>query len=336
MNKRVVSVALRTRQTGFGIVELMVGMVLGLLIIGGAVSMYVQSQQAYQTNDALGRVQENMRSSFEIMAKELRQAGGNVCGARQVANVLKDAGSNWSSNWDAGPFIGYEAGSDAPGVTTGTGTAERLSATDAIQILSGTLGKSVAITAQDPATFTMTLQSATGFSTGDIVVACDGSTAAIFQITSVSGDVIGYAKDSGSPGNCSTNLGFPTVCAAGSAKTFTSNGYITPLTASTWFVGTNDRGGSSLFRKTAAATEEIAEGVTNMQVSFLTRDKATQNLGADWLDSTGITDWTEAASSEVAAVRVTIGLESIANVGIGNQPIAREAIFVANLRSRSQ
>lgn len=336
MNQRTMSLTAHRAQAGFGLVELMIGMVLGLLIIGGAVSMYVQSQQAYRTNDALGRVQENMRSSFEIMAKELRQAGGNVCGARQVANVLKDSGTNWSSNWDAGPFIGYDAGTNAPGVTTGTGTAERLNSTDAIQILSGTLGKSVAIAAQDPSTSTMTLQSAAGFNTGDIVVACDGATAVIFQITSVAGNVIGYAKDIGTPGNCSTNLGFPTVCTAGSSKLFTSNGYITPLTASTWFVGTNDRGGRSLFRKTAAATEEIAEGVTNMQVDFLTRDKATQNLGSDWVDSTSITNWTEAATSEVAAVRVTIGLESVAKVGTSNQAIAREAIFVANLRSRSQ
>lgn len=326
----------RSQQAGFGIVELMIGMALGLLIIGGAVGLYVQSQQSYRTNDALGRVQENMRSSFEIMAKELRQAGGTVCGARQVANVLKDSGTSWSSNWDGGTFIGYKAGTDAPGVTTGTGTAERLSSTDALQILSGTLGPSVAITAQDATTYTMTLQSAAGLSAGDFVIACDGATAAIFQIASVTGNVISYAKDTGTPGNCSTNLGFPTVCAGGSSKLFTTNGYVTPLTASTWYVGKNGRGGNSLFRKTAKTTEEIAEGVTTMQASFLTRNKATQNLGSDWVDSSSITNWTEAATSDVVAVRVTIGLETLANVGTNSQAIGREAIFVANLRSRAQ
>lgn len=332
---RVKQPARRRHQAGFGIVELMVGMLLGLMIIGGAIAMYVRSQESYRTNEALSRVQENMRVSFEIMAKELRQADGTICGTRQMANVLNNA-TAWSSNWAAGALIGYDENTDAPGVTTGTTAGQRLAATDAIQVLSGSLGASTAITGQDNSAATMTLQDATGFAANDLVVACDGATAAIFQITSVSANTIGFASGAGTPGNCSTNLGFPTICAGGSAKTFTTNGFLAPLTAATWYVGNNDRGGQSLWRRTAGTTEEIAEGVTDMQVSVLLRNRASQALDSDWVDSSDVADWTATADNEVTAVRITLALESLATVGIDNTPLERELIFVANLRSRSQ
>lgn len=298
--------------------------------------MYVRSQESYRTNEALSRMQENMRISFEIMAKELRQAGGTICGAQQMANVLNNAGTAWSSNWAAGTLIGYDEDIDAPGVTTGTSTGERLETADAIQVLSGSLGTSTAITGQDNSAATMTLQNAAGFAANDLVVACDGATAAIFKITSVSGNTIGFAQGAGPSDNCSTNLGFPTVCAGGSAKTFTTNGFLAPLTAATWYVGNNGRGGQSLFRRTAGTTEEIAEGVTDMQVGFLLRNRASQALDSDWVESEDITDWTASADNEVTAARITLALESLATVGIDNTPLARELIFVANLRSRSQ
>lgn len=334
----------RQRQAGYGIVELMVGMFLGLLIIGGAIGMYVRNQHTYRTSEALSRIQENMRTSFEIMSKELREAGGTVCGAKVVANVLNDRETKWSSNWAGGTLIGYEAGTDAPGVDTGTDVAERLETTDAIQIMSGTLGNSVAITAQvnSPPTSTITLRDATGFSDDDHVIACDGSTAAIFQIASVTGNTLSFtATPGGATGNCTTDLGFPTPplpCSSGGpTKTFDNSGFLTRLESSTWYIGANDRGGRSLYRKTSSTTEEIAEGVTDMQVSFLLRDKSTRDLDSDWLNSDDVdaADWTDSGTKEVVAVRVTLTFQSLSSVGIDNSPLERELIFVANLRSRS-
>lgn len=66
----------RRRQGGFSLIELMVALVLGLVLIGGVINIFVTNQQAFRTNENLARLQENARISFELTAREIRQAGG--------------------------------------------------------------------------------------------------------------------------------------------------------------------------------------------------------------------------------------------------------------------
>ena len=53
------------KQGGFTLVELMVGAVIGLFLIGGAISILVTSRQTYATVDDLSRIQENARFAID-------------------------------------------------------------------------------------------------------------------------------------------------------------------------------------------------------------------------------------------------------------------------------
>ena len=53
------------RQQGFTIVELMVAATLGLLILAGAISMFISNKRIYTEQDEMGRLQENARFAMK-------------------------------------------------------------------------------------------------------------------------------------------------------------------------------------------------------------------------------------------------------------------------------
>ena len=331
----------RTRQAGFGLVELMVSMLLGLILIGGVLSIFLSNQQAFRSNEGLARLQENARISFELMAREIRETDGNQCGAKLVANVVNDATDEWTTNWAEGPIRGYDKNQASPLVVpVGTASSNRVTNTAAVSIRLADANGAITVVSHNATAASFKLTTLThGFVEGDIVMVCDNGSAAIFQITNAStgtNDTVVHNTGTVTPGNCSKGLGYPTIClgAVGNTKTFASGGVMARIAPSFWYIGINSRGGRSLYRKTKTATDEIAEGVRDMQIEYLQRDEATGLPDADWVSASSITNWTSAASKQVIAVRVTLDLESLTKVGTNQATLKRQQIFVVNLRNR--
>lgn len=79
----------RHPQRGLTLIELMIAMVLGLIVVGGAISVIIANRQSYRTNEGLSQVQESTRTAFEVLARDIRQAGSTACGTtNRMANVL--------------------------------------------------------------------------------------------------------------------------------------------------------------------------------------------------------------------------------------------------------
>ncbi|MCO6705108.1 PilW family protein, partial [Streptomyces sp. CHB9.2] len=53
------------RQKGLSIIELMIALLLGLLLMGGVMQVFLSSRQTYQTNSALSQVQESGRFALD-------------------------------------------------------------------------------------------------------------------------------------------------------------------------------------------------------------------------------------------------------------------------------
>lgn len=352
------------RQSGFSLIELMVALVLGLVVIGGVINIFLTNQQASRSNEDLGRLQESSRLSFELMAREIRQAGGNPCGALVTANVLDNSTTSWWANWEQGGTLeGFGAGEAATGIVNiGAGVGERTNNSAAIRVLSGGMFDGVPITAHDAATGVVSLARTNhGFVEGDYVVICDSETAAIAQVTAASSAGVGSITHGlggasaatstapARPGNCSSNLDFPTPvppgCAGANPKTFDAGGYVTRYSANTWFVGNNARGGTSLFRigPNDLAPVEVTDGVANMTIEYLTRTNNT--MATDWVDATAIAAWVPPAPppapavappfAAVVAVRIQLDMQSLNNTGTDQAPLRRQLIHVVNLRNRA-
>lgn len=63
------------RQRGLSLVELMIGMVLGMIVISGVYSMFTSSSRSSRFTDGLQMMQENGRYGVSVLQKGLRLAG---------------------------------------------------------------------------------------------------------------------------------------------------------------------------------------------------------------------------------------------------------------------
>jgi type IV pilus assembly protein PilW len=62
------------RRDGFSLVELMIMLVIELLVIGAAVTVYVKAQAVYAASDSLGRLQESARHAMALVESDVRMA----------------------------------------------------------------------------------------------------------------------------------------------------------------------------------------------------------------------------------------------------------------------
>lgn len=68
------STAPARRATGMTLVELMVAMLIGSILVAGAITVYVQSRANYRTADSVARLQENLRFALETLEPDVRLA----------------------------------------------------------------------------------------------------------------------------------------------------------------------------------------------------------------------------------------------------------------------
>ncbi|MEM1090247.1 MAG: PilW family protein [Pseudomonadota bacterium] len=97
---------------GFGLIELMIALLLGIVVMGGVAQVFYSTSQSYRAQQALSRVQESGRFAIEILKPRLRPAGRtNFCVARLQTNEVLD---NGAPGYEAAiynpnlPVVGFE------------------------------------------------------------------------------------------------------------------------------------------------------------------------------------------------------------------------------------
>ncbi|NGY06281.1 PilW family protein [Solimonas terrae] len=330
------------RQRGFSLIELMIAMVLGLVVIGGATSVFLSNKQSYRSNQALGQVQENARIAFELIARDVRQAGLTGCGnSGRVGNVLNNAKPAvttpaWYVDFDT-PIRGYNDGDNDPAVTTGTGSAQRISTTDSLALI-GANPSALSIAEHNLTTPGFRInESSPGLLAGDIIIVCDPDHAAITQITSISGSTYVIASPTTvTPGNCSSGLGYPTVC-TGNSYQFAVNSQLAKLLAVDWYIGTNPQGTKSLYRKTLVnsggtptpTAQEMVRNVTDMQITY-----HVPGIGNDSFRSADALSTANWAAADI--VRLSLTLEGVErHTGTDSKPISRTMTTTITMRNRA-
>lgn len=321
----------------------MIALALGLVIIGAVLSLFVSNKQAYRTNQALGEIQDGSRIAFEFMARDIRSAGLTGCGnVSRVANVLRTGPSgtaaDWWANWN-NAIRGYDGATTDPDLTTGIANTNRVAGTGSLKLI-GAEGLTYTISQHNAATAPPTIvlnDAAPNIQAGDVLIVCDPDHAAIFQATGYTSasKTIQYQAGAGTPGNCSTGLGYPTSCVgAGSVYTFGLNSQIARLSPVEWYIGYNPAGGKSLYRtglSTTTATttaaplaQEMVRNVTDMQIQYLEPGNATLENAA------AVGSW-----ANVSAVQITLSLQSTDQTsGANARPLVRQLTSTVTLRNR--
>lgn len=124
---------MKPNQSGFGLVEVMVAMVLGLLVVLGITQIFVSSKQTYETQDASARLQEDARYVLSRITQELRMAGMFGCLSLNSGSVSgKPTEFDEPIAWDDGTLSIITAdattGSSAPDAADWTLTTDCRSA----------------------------------------------------------------------------------------------------------------------------------------------------------------------------------------------------------------
>ena len=335
-------------QRGFTLIELMISLVLGLIVIGGVISVLLSNQQSYRTNQALSQVQDASRIAFEFLARDIREAGGTGCGiTTRVANVLNNGptggGTDWWANW-ANALVGYANDDSAAPVATGTSPTSRSKNTNSITIMkAGDSGVSVVSQQTNAANFQV---NTTGNQIADdaIILVCDPNQATILQVNkgNASNVTVEYNTGSGSPGNCSKGLGYPTDCSNtnGNAYAYGANSLIATLSADYWYIGNNTLGkcitgdasgtaqACSLYRLAVVngvpTNQEIVRNVTNLQIQYL--------QAGTFVPAGSVTDWSGITAAQVT---LTIAVPTNPNNTASPDLIQRSFTNTITIRNRA-
>jgi type IV pilus assembly protein PilW len=335
-------------QRGLTLIELMIAMTLGLLLIMGVGNIFLSNQQAFRTSENLAGVQENTRIAFELLSREVREAGSNPCGAQVIVNALNPSGTPTIADSWTTPIRGYDNSQDYASVPTGTATGNRVAGTDAILLISGSANSNAAIVDHQVTSAQFKVSStAHGLKAGDIAMVCNYKVASIFQVTNASNSSVTIVHNSGtgSPGNCTKGLGMrdPATLSCskplGYLEDFTGGSFVI-FKAGFWYIGNNSRGGRSLFRysPTDNTTDEMVDNVTDMQIDYLTENPATKTLATGYVGASSITDWNTTTSTAVAiAARLNLTLETrdkIDNTQTTATTVKRDMFSTVQIRAR--
>ena len=78
---------------GFSIIELMIAMLIGLLLLTGAMGLFISNKRIYKEHDSMGRLQENARFAIQILIDDIRMAAFSGC-ADNIDGVTNNITTN--------------------------------------------------------------------------------------------------------------------------------------------------------------------------------------------------------------------------------------------------
>ena len=181
---------------GMSLVELMIGLALGLFVVAVMGMMYLGSRNTYSAQESGTRLQENGRYAVETMATDLRMSGFRGCqGDEAVDNTLNTPTALlynfgqpiWGSRNSGGTW--------SPALAAPADTLAALPAGDVL-VLRRPVGLGWALIAEmASASGALPISATTGFAQGDLLMVADCGGASVLQATNATpGAEIGRAS----------------------------------------------------------------------------------------------------------------------------------------------
>lgn len=308
------------KNSGFTLVELMVGLAVGLVVSVIAISVFVSSRALHSVNTSSNRMGENSRLAFDLLHRDLRSAGYQGC-KRQAdgpPDSVLNAGDGGFLNSGTSGVRGHRGtGSGfAPALTTALAgisapyapdpMSDIISVRVPVDLLSLGLVATVAsagvpnVGANTPGNTIVQ---------GDIVLIADCKASALFQVTEANPAVTGLLTRAVGgplpPGNASLSLGNSYNRADTAVfRVQTRHYYVAP---SQLRAGTN-----SLWRFTVPSPagttnpEEVAAGIDRLVVTYGVDTDATSDDSVNlYLRPEAVTSWDRVLSARVQMLTAT-------------------------------
>ncbi len=255
---------MKTNQTGFSLVEMMVAMTISLVLVLGVATIMISSKRSYNVQQDMARMQENARFAIEFLNKDLRMAGYFGCSGEIPGGLTPLAGREGGTGLKSDAIL-------VSFVETNQNAFSVVHSTNPTPLQEGTM------------IFTPTVRGE--LFVGDTVVASDCGSSEAYTISVISNNnQITLTRD----GRLCKST---TAAANGLCKDYNNNGNsfgaeIRRVVTYRYFVAQTDDGGVSLFRDKDRDTnggsldindvldidsqyvEELIQGVENMQIRY--------------------------------------------------------------------
>ncbi len=272
-------------QSGFGLIELMIAMTLGLILLGSIGYVFLSSRNAFRVTDNLSRIQENARYSLDVIGRDIRMAGYVGCGNIASMIVKTIANAPVPDMTAANALIGYDNGA---GWTNPTAIA-RVAGTDVLSIM-GAFGGDVNITGNlTPSNANIQINgNPNGFKTGDVLIVTNCSNADVFKVTNSPGTSGTVTLSHSNSTNTGNRVG-----------TYGADSFVMRMEQFTYFIGTNPAGNPALYRiSLSGQAEELVENVLDMQLRY----------GLDTTGDGAVNSYSSAPGTWTQVVSVTVNL----------------------------
>ena len=243
-----------SRQHGFSIIELMISSALGIFLTAGALSLYSSNKNSYRIQQAISNTLKNSRFIISRLEKSIASAGYSGFFGSYVDGVENTLNSPTNILWDIEiPVKGYNNVSSSDTIAGITG----ITAGTDVLVLKSMADESNLISQASSSSFT--INAASGYSDGDIVIITDLNKASMFQIsdaddTSTAGQttVTVTAGSSPKPGNAALPI-----------NTFDNTATVGRLETVIYFLKTNANGSASLYEgRLTTSTDPDVDPIT--------------------------------------------------------------------------
>ena len=258
--------AQRTPSSGFSLVELMISMVLGLILVGGILTMYLSSKRTLYTTEASSQIQETARFALDRISFDVRMTGFWGCQSHdeQLSSVLHASSS----------LLDYTAsaiqGTNNNGPNASDSLTVALAGQQAVALLSD----------MSSAASSLNVGTTSGLQQGDVVVVNDCENADLFQIDGAnphaSGALLHDADGAMLPGNQHSTL----------SKAYEAGAEIFRVEQASWSLGDDTDGQPALMRNGAP----LIRGVEDLQFAFGIDSNADGSTDR-YLDADDVVDW---------------------------------------------
>ena len=187
---------------GLSLVELMIGLALGLFVVAVMGMMYVGTRNTYSAQESGTRLQENGRYAVETMARDIRMSGFRGCQGDEAVNNTLNTPTALLYNFGE-PIWGSRnsGGAWTPALAAPADGLGALPAGDVLVVrrpvgLGWALIGEMASTSAD-----LPISATTGFAQGDLLMVADCGGASVLQATNASPGAVGrIAHVSGAAG----------------------------------------------------------------------------------------------------------------------------------------
>lgn len=329
------------RAAGFTLIELMIGLVLGLVVISAVLSVWLGSRRSYRTDEALARLQESTRLAYEFIARGVRAAGYYGCyDGSELINTLNDPTAYFAN---FGLAVSGHEGVDGDWNPALPQTFDNIDVRQGSDLLTlrGVFGNSTTLDRVMPSVSADLKSVPTGealFQPGDIVVISDCVAASVFQInnyTVANGNIVHNTGNSVSPGNATKNLG----------HRYPPGSRIMQIDALSFYVR-DDEEPPALHRKQGGdPSVELVEGIEDMQLRYgvdLDGDRSAD----EYRSATAVADWQSVVSVEVSLLARSLEDRVVAepqrfrfngeDVTAGDRRLRFPSTYVVALRNKLQ